>query len=168
MASEEAVATRRTNVLCRNSLLVMALGVGLLALCIKPLIRLLYGEPFLPAVKIFYALAPGIVLWPLGRFLGVHLVASGRSRLVFLVSLGALVASAVSCWFLITRYLAVGAGLSVSVMYAAQSLCRLVVYVRVTGASFSEVVFPRRGDWIHYQHVLKVLSSRFVRKAEVV
>ena len=167
-ASEEEEATRRTNVLCRNSLLVMALGVGLVALCVKPLIRILYGEPFLPAAKIFYALAPGVFLWPLGRFLGTHVAASGRPRWVFVASLGALAASTVSSWLLIPDYGAVGAGLSVSVIYAVQSVLRLVVYMRSTGAAFSEIVLPRRGDWVHYQHILKTLSSGLAKKPEVV
>ncbi len=163
-SSKVEEATRRTNTLCRNSLVVMVFCVALMALCIKPIILVLYGEAFLPAAKIFYALAPGVLFWPLGHFLGIHVAASGKPKVVFFASLGTLVVAAATCWFLIPAYGAVGSGISVSVIYATQTFFRLLVYTKVTGASISDVLLPCRADGGHYVNMLKMMSSRLLKR----
>ena len=166
-ASEEKKATNRTNILCRNLLVVVVVCIGLMALFIKPIILVLYGEAFLPAAKIFYALASGFCLWPLGHFLAVHVAAFGRSRAAFFTSLCTVPVAAVTCWLLIPRYGAVGAGLSVSIIYTVWTLLRLVVYVRITGASFSEILFPRRSDLAYGVRVLKNAAAKFIKTTRI-
>jgi O-antigen/teichoic acid export membrane protein len=163
-ASEKAEASNRTNVLCRNILLLMLLGVGVAVLVIKPLIILLYGEEFIPAAKIFYTLAPGIVFWPLGHFLGVHVAASGKPKRIFLASSFNAVVAAVICWLLIPRYGAIGAGLSASSIYFVQALLSIIIYVNLTGAHFTEALFVRKSDRAYYQRIYKLLASRFIDK----
>jgi O-antigen/teichoic acid export membrane protein len=156
-ASEQEEATGRTNALCRNFLLLMGLGVLIVVPFVEYLIVLLYGEEFRASARIFYALAPGIVLWPLGHFLGVHVAAAGKPRVVFFASLVALVVAATTCAVLIPRYGAFGSAMSASVIYAAQTGLRFVVYAWATGARLSEVFLPRRSDWRHYVNITKML-----------
>ena len=163
-ASQKAEATNRTNVLCRNCLFLMLPAVGLVALFIKPLILLLYGEEFMPAAKIFYAIAPGIVLWPLGHFLAVHVAASGKPKAVFYANAVTAVTTAAICYFLIPRYGALGAGLSTSAIYLIRLLLQLAVYARVTGSGFSKVILPCRADWKYYKHILETMTARFGKK----
>jgi O-antigen/teichoic acid export membrane protein len=53
--------------------------VLILAITVKPIITLLYGEAFLQATTVFYALLP------LFRFLNVHIAASGKSKSASLI-----------------------------------------------------------------------------------
>ena len=115
-ASEETVAVRRTNILCRNFLLIAAAMIGLVTLLIKPMIVILYGEEFLPATGVFYAIAPSFIFWPLGRFIGIHIAASGKPKQVFFVSLITVLLGAPISYFLISEYGMVGAGLSMSII----------------------------------------------------
>ncbi len=163
-ASQKAEATNRTNVLCRNSLFLMLLGVGLVVLFVKPLIVFLYGEEFMPAAKIFYAIAPGMALWPLGHFLTVHVAASGKPKAVFFANAVTAVAAAAICYFLIPRYGALGAGLSTSAIYLIRFVLQLTVYARVTGSGFSKVILPCRADWKYYKHILETVTTRFGKK----
>jgi len=163
-ASSKAQGTERTNVLCRNYTALMAISVPLMALFIKPIILVLYGEAFLPSAKIFWYLMPGIFLWPSGYFITVHLAASGKPMIVFFTSLATVIVTASTCSFLIPRYGAIGAGVSLSVSFATQTLLNLLLYIKYTDSSFSKVLFPKRTDWLYYRRVLRVLSSRFSGK----
>jgi len=58
-----------------------AIAVGAFALFAKPLILLMYGEEFLPSVRIFYVMVPRIVLWPIAQFFGIHIVAEIFSKM---------------------------------------------------------------------------------------
>lgn len=160
-ASKKQDATLRTNVLCRNFLLIMGFLLIPIALCVKPFILILYGEEFLPTVTIFYTLLPGLFIKPLGRFLGIHIAAIGRPRAVFFGGVGTLVIGTLICLFLIPLYGMIGAGLSLSLMYFTWSFFRLIIYIRITGTSLSQVLLPHKGDWVYYQHFLKILPFRF-------
>jgi O-antigen/teichoic acid export membrane protein len=166
-ASNERDAVRRTNMLCRIFLVVMLVITGVLVLAVKPLVVLLYGEIYLPVASVFYALAPSVVLWPLGLFLMVHIRASGKPKIVFLVNLGTLATAVVICWLLIPKYGAVGSGVSVSIIYGTRVFFQLLTYMKVTGASFSEVFLPRRADWDYSIRTVKDTVAKLSKKAKV-
>jgi O-antigen/teichoic acid export membrane protein len=165
-ASKEHLAIKRTNTLSRNYLLIMIPIALVMVLCIKPVIYYLYGSSFLPAVKVFYALAPGICLWPYGHFLGVHVAASGKPKIVFFSSCIILAVAIVICWLLIPAYGAFGAGLSVSVIYFVQAIVRVLVYKKVTGASLKELLVFHKDDLKYYNKLLSFLKSKLQNKTE--
>jgi len=159
-ASKEHLGIKRTNTLSRNYLLIMIPIALVMVLCIKPVIYFFYGQSFMPAVKIFYALAPGICLWPYGHFLGVHVAASGKPKIVFFSSCVILAAAIVICWALIPAYGAFGAGLSVSAIYIVQAIVRVLVYRKVTGAGFKEILFFHKEDLKYYNKLLSFLKLK--------
>lgn len=161
-ASQETVAVRRTNILCRNFLLIAAFMIGLVTLLIKPMIVILYGKEFLPATGVFYAIAPSFIFWPLGRFIGIHIAASGKSKQVFFMGLITVLLGAPISYFLISEYGMVGAGLSMSTINAIMIFLHLLLYTKLTGTLFSEVIFPRFSDVIYYQKALHTLRLKII------
>lgn len=161
-ASEETVAIHRTNVLCRNFMLIAALMIGLVTLLIKPMILILYGEEFLPATGVFYAIVPSFIFWPVGRFIGIHIAASGKAKQVFFMGLITLLIGAPISYFLISEYGMVGAGLSVSTINAIMIFLHLLLYIKLTGTLFSEVIVPRFSDVTYYQKALQTLRLKIV------
>jgi O-antigen/teichoic acid export membrane protein len=157
-ASEDAVATQRTNLLCRNSLLLVGIFVLALLPFIRPILLLLYGEEFVPAAEIFYALALGAVIWPMGHFLAIHIAASGEPRRAFLASFTAALCAGLLCLLLIPAYGAVGAGLCATAVYVIRTAMLVVIYRRSTGASAFQVLFVQRSDLGQYRRLLRVLS----------
>ncbi|MHC4531461.1 MAG: lipopolysaccharide biosynthesis protein, partial [Planctomycetota bacterium] len=151
----------------RNSLVLMVLAAATMALLIKPIIFILYGEAFIPAAKIFYAMAPGVVLWPFAHFLGVHVAASGKPKSVFFASLYVLGLAVGLCWLLIPKYGMVGAGLSMGAIHMIRAFSHLLVYTKNTKASFSEVIIPQKSDLLYYRHILKLASSAFTKKVRL-
>jgi|GEM_PF-3144104 len=159
-ASGDMEARRRTNMVCRSYLVGMVVAVGILALFIKPVICLLYGKEFLPAIKVFYMIAPGTCLWPLSHLLGIHVAAAGRPKVTLVSSVGGLLAAVVICWLLIPKYGAIGAGISVSLIYAVLFCFRLTAYVVTTKSPVMEVLCPNREDWVRYRGVVGMGIAR--------
>jgi O-antigen/teichoic acid export membrane protein len=164
-ASEDAAATQRTNVLCRNSLLLVGIFILGLAPFIRPILLLLYGEEFVPAAEIFYALALSAVIWPMGHFLAIHIAASGAPRQAFLASFTAALCAGLLCLLVIPVYGAVGAGLCATVVYVIRTAVLVVTYRRLTGASLSQVLFVQRTDLGYYRRLLNVLPLNRLRGA---
>jgi O-antigen/teichoic acid export membrane protein len=160
--SQETVAVRRTNILCRNFMLVAAAIIGLVTIFIKPMIVILYGEEFLPATGVFYAIAPSFIFWPVGRFIGIHIAASGKPKQVFILGLITLLFGAPISYFLISEYGMVGAGLSMSIINVISIFLQLLLYIKLTGTHFSEVIFPRFSDTTYYKQALDSLRLRMV------
>jgi len=167
-ASAPEDAARRTTVACRNCLLIMALSGGLVMLVAKPLISLLYGAAFLPAVPVVFVLMPGVVLWPVSYFLGIHIAAIGKPKAVFLTSLTTLVLGGVGCYLHIPRWGVIGAGLSTTLIYVIRSTTLLGLYRRVAHASVVEVLLPRWSDRVYYQRLLQIPLALFSGKVKAV
>ena len=167
-SSTEEKATRRTNILCRNSLIIMTLVISLLMIFIKPIIVLLYGAEFLPSAEIFIALAPGVIIFPFGHFLEIHVAASGRPRDIFFASASTLIVSIGICFLLIPRYGSVGAGLSVSLIYIFRALFRLIAYIRMTRSPVKQIIFPTFQDFAFYQALFRTMNFSILKKAKSV
>ncbi len=161
-AAEKLEATKRTNTLCRNFLIFMSAGVVAFGIIAKPIIVLLFGEAFIPAVTVLYALLPAIVLYPLTQFLPVHVAAFGNPRIVFIRNLFATPACLLFCLLLVPPFGAVGAALSLSAMYALLALLNLYIYLKTTGSHLAEVVVPNYHDWLYYKKLYKTKIMGFI------
>lgn len=160
-AAEKLEATKRTNTLCRNFLIFMGAGAVAFGIVAKPVIVLLFGEAFIPAVTVLYALLPAIVLYPLTQFLPVHVAAFGNPRIVFIRNLFATPACLLFCLLLVPPLGAVGAALSLSAMYALLALLNLYIYLKATGSYLAEVVVPNQNDWLYYKKLYKTKIMGF-------
>ncbi len=167
-ASETGRAVQRTNMLCRNMLMVMLLMAVLLGLMMKPFVLFVYGERFRPAVTVLYALLPAITLFPADQFLAVHLAGDGKPKLTFLTSLCGTVAAVGLCIFLVPKYGALGAAFCVSGTYAVLVTARLIVYVNYTGSKVSEVLLPQKTDIPVFQCMFTKVVSRVLATARSV
>ncbi|MCK4859443.1 MAG: hypothetical protein KAS87_02675 [Candidatus Omnitrophica bacterium] len=156
-------AKNRTDFICRNSIILMFFIVLLMMFFAKPLINILYGEAFLPAVNIFYMFAPSIIFWPCSQFLSIHVAASGNPKGVFLVGLCTLFLTVIVCIIFVGNMGAIGAGLSVGITSIFSMSLRLILYMKSTGASFSDVLLPKRDDWSYYREVLISINAKIIR-----
>jgi O-antigen/teichoic acid export membrane protein len=163
-ASEEKVAVNRTNILCRNFFVITGSIVIALIVFIKPLIILLYGESFLPVIPVFYALIPAIMLWPFSQFLAVHVAGFGNPKKVFLRSLCALPGCILACFIFIPYWGAVGAAVSVSIVYVILAVVSIYIYIKSTGAKLLDIIFLRKEDWINYRGIAQKIGVKYFRQ----
>lgn len=145
-ASEPDKAIKRTNAICRTYLVFLCLMMAVAIPLIKPVIRLLYGAEFLPAATLFYYLVPGMIVWPLGNFMTIHVAAAGRPKQVFFWNLIPLTMTVTMTLILIPKYQLTGAAAATSGILIFLTLIRFLMYRHETGASFRDVFIIRRSD----------------------
>ena len=145
---------------CRRALLVTLLvTLGLLAAG-GPLILLLYGRAFEPSLTPFYILLPSGVLYTVHRVLSTSLSAQGMPQASFYggaVSVPLMIGLDIA---LISRWGITGAAIASDIAYAVNAAVLLVIFVRVTGLPWSQVLLFNRSDVEAFQSVLPGLSRR--------
>jgi len=159
-AAEQKDATRRTNLLCRNSIWLMAVTTVVTLPIIKPLIVLLYGQEFVDSARIYCAMIIGTIVWPAGNFLAIHVAAAGKPRVVFLASVLIVASAFAACWYLIPRYGVMGAGIAFSIINVIQTGVRMVVYCRETGSSYRDVLLLGESDFQAYAKLWRAVIGR--------
>jgi O-antigen/teichoic acid export membrane protein len=136
--------------LCRLQMGVSVLAGPLLAAS-APLLILIYGERFWPALWPLYALLPGVLMFPVFKYLTIDMAARGKQWLPLLVSIGGVLLDVALVVLLVplgTWYGGiVGAGLASTVAYSAMALAMAAYFVRQCGARFSDIYIPTRSDW---------------------
>jgi len=137
---------------CRVTVLAMAAATIVIVVGATPLIRFLYGDRFLPAVKPLIYLAPSILFLSLSKILTKYIYGVGRPHLaVWATGISAVVTIAL-IFPLIRRYGMVGAAAASSIAYGVGALCNLILTVRLSGASIWDFIVPRKPDFqlIHF------------------
>ena len=144
----------------RNSLfLIILAGLALYAVS-RPLLMLFYGSAFLPALKAFRILIPGIMALSVAKILSSDL--SGRDRRLYL-TISTAVAFAVNvglCFAWIPRFGIEGAAWASTVAYSVQSGLMLVFFVRFSGCGVAETLLVNREDFALYAGLLRRLTTR--------
>ncbi|MDK2971486.1 MAG: hypothetical protein PWP23_1241 [Candidatus Sumerlaeota bacterium] len=163
-ASEEKVAVRRTNMLCRNLLMISTVGIAFSCLIIEPVIVFLYGEEFRTAASVFYVLAPGVISWPIGHFLATHLSASGEPHKVFWASLPPVIVGGIVGYWLVGAYGVVGAGMTATIIYTLQTFVRLLQYHATYTTTYREILVVTSEDLARYKQLPSLVMGRLRRK----
>jgi O-antigen/teichoic acid export membrane protein len=141
IASASGEAARRvTPVACRHTVsLTLLLCVGL-ALLAWPLIYVLFGTPFLPAVPLLWLLLPGVLSLSIGRLLSADLNGRGLPGSVARVNIAmALVNIALNLWW-IPIWGAAGSAAASSISYSAAVILLGRRYMRASGVGWSELL----------------------------
>lgn len=155
----ESDANRLTPRVTRHVLFVVsfiAVGIALLA---KPLIGIVFGSAYLPAVPALLWLLPGVVLLSIPKILSQDLAGRGRPELGATSAFFALVVSLPLNWFLIPLWGLEGAAFASTVGYAAAAIVVVVAFCRLSGISWRETLLIKPGDFRLYVQII----SRFFR-----
>jgi len=139
-------ARRVTPAACRHTLsLTLLLCVGL-ALVAWPLIYVLFGSAFLPAVPLLWLLLPGISSLSLGRLLSADLNGRGLPGSVARVNVAmALVNIGLNLWW-IPIWGAAGSAAATSISYSAAVVLLGRRYVRASGVRWRELFVLTRAE----------------------
>ncbi len=142
-----ADAARLAGVGCRISLWSSAAFALVLALLARPLIRLLFGAAFEPAVVPLLWLLPGIVLYALAHVTTSYFYGqAGRPMLNGLVALISLVVGLVASVLLAPRYGLAGIAAAVSIGRSVAIAVNLWIFTRLSGCRLIDALLPRRSD----------------------
>lgn len=120
--------TTRRNLLTVGA--IMLVGCGATALLARPLISLVYGPVYLPAVPMLLWLLPSVFFYSLTAVVSQYLFAIGIPR-ILMVSWGAALLIVLGTGYVFIRgYAGIGASISLSITFAAVFFVELVMALR--------------------------------------
>lgn len=114
----------------------------------KPLIVGFFREEFRESVGALRWLLPGIVLMSAARTLAIDLAARGRVDLNLYVAVLSLVMNVAAAVAMIPRYGINGAAIATSLSYTVNFIVLIVLYKRLSGNSWYELLAWRRADYL--------------------
>ncbi|NQT04251.1 MAG: oligosaccharide flippase family protein [Planctomycetes bacterium] len=158
-------ANNLTPKVSRNTLFIMLLlALGLLFVC-KPVIRIMYGFAYLPSVKPFMLLLPGIVALGVGKIFTADLAGRGRPEFGTLAAFVSLAINiCLNIWF-IPKWGIAGAAFASTIAYSLATLIALIAYLEISGNSLLDTLIIKKQDiqtyFLPILHRLKMLLVDF-------
>ena len=166
--SAEADETRRkefTPLVTRTVFWITALGALGVFFLSRWVIVFMYSEAFLPSVRPLQILLPGIVALSVARILANDIAGRGRPMLNTYVEGISLTINVLLNVLWIPKYGVVGAALASTVSYSASLIGQLILYCRLSGNSWAQVLVPKRTDWALYRSTGLTLVKRLKERA---
>ena len=135
--------------LCRLQM-ALTLVAGPLLAGMAPLVILLYGQRFMPALWPFYALLPGTLILPIFKYLATDLAARGIQKIPLLISLLGLTVDVglIIWWVPLEGWYGgiVGAGMASTMAYSLMAIVAAAHFSRVRDVRMREIFVPQRSD----------------------
>jgi O-antigen/teichoic acid export membrane protein len=152
----ESQANETTPKICRNTLLITFFAALLLFVTGKYIIILLYGNSYLPALKPFWILLPGIVALSICKVLSNELTGRGYPIINTYATGASLVANIILNIIFIPRIGIEGAALASTVSYIITAIIVLSVFLKISKNSIIDTLIAKPDDIYYY---FKLLSK---------
>jgi len=157
-------AGRRLSVLVVKYVLpVMLVACAITALLGKPIIFVLYGSRFLPAVAPLQWLLPGILFASIWHFLKADIYSLNRPGFVSWASFITMLSNFVLNYLLIPRFGMNGAAVSSSIAHMISTGMLLWFFLRRTGCGPAEMLLLRKKDLVFAVDQLRVFWNKKTR-----
>lgn len=157
-AADADEAARTTPLVCRNTLLISAIGALALGVVTPWLVPGLFGDEFDSAVAPLLWLLPGTVALAGSKVLTSYIFSQGRPFTNSMITAAALVVTVVADFALIPRFHVTGAAIASSIAYGVHFVLSLAAYRQLSGGSVWEAVIVRGDD---VRRVLDAARERF-------
>lgn len=149
LSAEEANAL--TPRILRSALFATAVAGIALFLLSRPLLLLFYGTAFLPALRAFRILLPGVVALSVAKILAGDFSGRDRRILQTVATAAGFAVNLILCLLWIPRHGIEGAAWASTVAYTLQSAVALVFFRRLSGNGYMESLIIRGEDIRQYR-----------------
>jgi len=160
LVADTDYANRATPKACRQMTLILG-AISLLGLAVaKPVILLLYGERFLPAILPYALLLPGVVALSQARLLFADLQSRGKPIITAYASAIGLAPKVGLTLLLVPVMGLAGAAVASSISYVITDLYSAAAFSRFSKTPIGRVFLPRRSDAEVYTEAWGKLRGR--------
>ena len=161
LSAEEA--NRTTPQICRNTFFITILAALVLFALGKPIITLLFGTAFLPALKPLYILLPGVVVLGGAKVLSNEIAGRGKPIVGTIAAGVSLAVNIPLNLLLIPRMGISGAALASTVSYSLTAVVVLAAFLKISGNSWIDTILLKREDLKIYRSALSTARSLNVK-----
>jgi O-antigen/teichoic acid export membrane protein len=158
---DELVRKTFTPLVSRSILLITALGAAALFLLSQWVVVFLFSAEYLPTVRLFRILLPGIVFLSAGRILANDIAGRGKPLLNTGVGGIGIILQVLLNLYWIPQFGATGAAWATTIAYGVTTLGWLWLYMRLSGNTLATVVVPQTSDWHLYRELGRLAWNRF-------
>lgn len=151
---------RLTAQTCRRTLMMTLPAALVLALVGPYVIVLWYGERYAPATEPLPWAAMAVALMSVYVIITRDFTSRAEQRINTMSGLIALITNATLCYWLIPQLGIVGAAMSTAIAYASAVVVLVIVFLRESGLSLSELFLPNRSDFEYFLMMIKKLAKR--------
>ncbi|MBU1023140.1 polysaccharide biosynthesis C-terminal domain-containing protein, partial [bacterium] len=134
----------------RHTLLLTLVSMGVLSIFIRPVFLALYGEDFVDACYPFWALAPGIIFYAVGRIFGTNLLGTGKVFYAFYFSIFTLILNLVLNILWVPKWGITGSAYATSSAYIIHTMLFYWAINRESKIPFRELLVFKKEDWEVY------------------
>ena len=156
-----------TPVAARNTILLAAIGAGLLAIAAPVVVPLVFGSEFRGSVDALWLLLPGTVALTGSKVLTGYIFSQGRPLVNTGITVLALAVTLVADLTLIPAFGVNGAAAASSLTYVAHFAAALVAYRLISGQPALDAVVPRASDARLYVDAVRGVASRLGRRPSI-
>jgi O-antigen/teichoic acid export membrane protein len=163
-SSSREEANRVTPLVCRNTILLVAIASLVLFLVGRWIIVTIYGDEFIGAVQPLYLLLPGIVALSISKVLTKYLSGVGKPFFNSTASVVSFLVNAPLLYVLVRSHGLPGAAIASSIAYLVHAIVVVAFYARESRTPVGPTLLPTPGDFHLYadgaSQIAAALSGR--------
>jgi len=152
-----------TAAVCRHSVFLTFLAALVFFIIARPLIKLLFGQPFLPAVQPLWILLPGIATLSITKILKHYLSGTGKPQIATYSAMVTIIVCISLNIMLIPRMGIRGAALATTCSYLVYAAIILVAFLKISRNSLTDTVIIKKKDFLIYRDFIMDLRSTIRR-----
>jgi O-antigen/teichoic acid export membrane protein len=144
-------ANNLTPGIARHTFFIIFVFSLILALLAKPLIKILFGSPFLPSVMPLLILLPGIIALGGAKTLTADLAGRGKPQFGTYASFVSLAVNIPLNLWLIPKWGISGAAFSSSIAYIVATLVVIIAFVKISDKAWTNILLIKKQDFQDYK-----------------
>lgn len=139
-SEEESVSASLVTKSFRVTLVILGIVAVIAAICIKPMIIVLYGSEYLPMLAPFLIMLPGLVVSGAATVFNQYFMGIGRADITAKIAVAPLVLQVATAIVLIPKLGVVGAAMAFVFSFVVVALLQIVVYLRISSSRIADVL----------------------------
>ena len=158
-AEDREAMAETTGVLLRFSFLFSVVLATIMYFLVPVLVPLVFGDEYIPSIRIIQLILPGIIMVVIFRILSGHLAGLGRPEITLYIFLPALVLNILLNLLWIPEYGGQGAAMATNVSYAAGSFGYMIAYSRIVKTPLVKILAFRKSDFTRIRELARNLRK---------
>ena len=156
-------ANNLTPRVARHTFFIIFILSLILAILAKPLVKILFGDAFLPSIMPLLILLPGIVALGGAKTLTADLAGRGKPQFgTYAAFISLAVNFPLNLW-LIPKWGISGAAFASTVAYIVVTIVVVIAFVKISGKLWADILLIKKQDFQDYKNIIFKIKKRVLK-----
>jgi len=158
---QDKEANNLTPRIARHTFFIIFILSLILAILIRPLIKILFGITFLPSVNPLLILLPGIVALSSAKTLTADMAGRGKPQFgAYSAFISLAVNIPLNLW-LIPKWGIAGAAFASSVAYIIATIVVIIAFIKISGKLWTDILLIKKQDFQDYKKLIFKIRKKY-------